>query len=247
MPLTKPRVALACKSAVAPGECGRMIAKLEVLPDVVLESTLMNDDYADEAIASWLREKISGATGDIKIKAVEDRIRNLEVDKKGPLSTVSYEEYFKAVNPRLAPREDPTFLTSPSIPEERRECIHGLPNASDDENKLPKFLSCLRTAFGKGKYDIQDTHATRFLDGKSPDITLITKNSVLNPLSVVLTIELQKGEIDNKHRGKAAHYNMAVLKDNPFRAHSYCFTQMCWKCTQLCAKGTRLFMSSDPP
>mmetsp|Transcript_29452 Transcript_29452/g.65228 ORF Transcript_29452/g.65228 Transcript_29452/m.65228 type:complete len:222 (+) Transcript_29452:145-810(+) len=195
--------------------------------------------------ARGANEGINSIVGDL-----HDRLRNLELDKKGPLSTVSYEEYFELANPRLAPKEDPAFWSLPSIPEERRgERIHGLPVASDDESEvmLPKFLNCLRATFEEGNYDIQDTHSTRFLDGKSPDITLIKKGSVLSPLNVVLTIELQKGEIDNKHRGKAAHYNMAVLKDNPFRAHSYCFTQMCWKCTQLCAKGTRLFMSSDPP
>jgi len=61
MPLTKPRVAEACIRELAPQERGRMIAKLEALPNVVLKNALLNDHHDDETIVSWLREKISAS------------------------------------------------------------------------------------------------------------------------------------------------------------------------------------------
>eukprot|EP00195_Chlamydomonas_chlamydogama_P015430 CAMPEP_0202896176 /NCGR_PEP_ID=MMETSP1392-20130828/5219_1 /ASSEMBLY_ACC=CAM_ASM_000868 /TAXON_ID=225041 /ORGANISM="Chlamydomonas chlamydogama, Strain SAG 11-48b" /LENGTH=583 /DNA_ID=CAMNT_0049581425 /DNA_START=49 /DNA_END=1800 /DNA_ORIENTATION=+ len=80
------------------------------------------------------------------------------------------------------------------------------------------FMQLLEKLVGeKPHYKVVDTHTSKFLDARSPDITLIQIGQHLGAFSAVLLIELQRHDLDNEHRGRVLYYLEQLMHNNAGR------------------------------
>mmetsp|Transcript_12373 Transcript_12373/g.30378 ORF Transcript_12373/g.30378 Transcript_12373/m.30378 type:complete len:591 (-) Transcript_12373:305-2077(-) len=153
----------------------------------------------------------------------------------GVLSTVSYEQYWQKRREGVAHVDIDQMarelgLALRTIPEDQATTLHipQLPdkNVSEVNAMLPGVLAALKDIPG-GRYSVEDTHARAYLDGSAPDITVTRVGRDVNSFNAVLLVELQRGELDNRHRGKSLRYCELLMRVNPTRGRALCALTNC--------------------
>lgn len=149
------------------------------------------------------------------------------------LSTTSYPQYYRDLTTTEKSIQDIMGMTKCPASLKDKPFDVGLCEENENADILPTVMGVLskiqeastleRDRSGRIhtirslKYVIKDTHLNPYLDQLAPDITVVQAGHVVSGFNAVFLIELQKGKLDNEHRGKAYRYCQLLLEGNESR------------------------------